>query len=224
MAGEQYPVSVDGWIRCGWNAARERTADLYRGIALLISYQFILFLIGFLPGGIFIVMLIQLTAGVVLSVGWLNYCLSIVRGRDVKPTDILDPFGRFAPVWGVSIILSILVSVGLIFLIAPGVYILVRYGFSLFSVMDEKLSVIESLGFSEKITREHGWQLAVFYLIALGSFYAAAIIYMSGNRDLGILVMIVYHLFITPLISLIFASSYDSLYSAYEYLNLDKQV
>jgi hypothetical protein len=224
VSEKQYPVSVDGWINCGWNTLKERKEDLYRGVALLIGYQVLLFLISLLPLGIFVTIFIQLSAGVVISVGWLNYCLRIVRGEEVQPGIILEPFNRFAESWGVSIFLSILVTVGLMLLIVPGFYVMVRYGFSLFAVTDEKLPVSDSMKFSEKITGGYGLHLTVFYIIAMVSLYLITLIYLNRGDTLGTLVLVFYHIGVTPVLSLVFASAYDSISCAYRYNNLDRTV
>jgi len=224
LADEKYPVSLDGWIKCGWNTVRERTEDLYRGVALLVGYQFMLFAISLIPVGIYIAILIQISAGIVISVGWLHYCLRIVRGEQVKPVDILDSFNHFFQCWGVSMFLSILVSVGFLLLIIPGIYIMVRYGFSLFAVMDQKLPVTDSFKFSEKITYGYGLPLAAFYIISMIAFYLVSLIYLNRGDMVGMLVIFAFHLLVTPVISMIFASAYDSVMCAWEYLNLDEAV
>ncbi len=224
MAERQYPVSVDGWFSCGWDILKERTGDLYRGVAVLAAYQGVLFLINLLPGGIFITLVIQLTAGLVISVGWMNYCLRIVRSERVEPLSILDSLNRFRDAWAVSVLLSLMVSVGLIFLVIPGIYLMVRFGFSLFAVIDRDLPVSGSFGFSERIIRGNVLQLAVFYLIAMGSFYITALLFLNISGSAGLIMMVLYHLAVTPFISLAFASAYDSVVCFYEYLEKEEPV
>ena len=218
MEDRQYPVSVDGWFSCGWNTLRERAGDLYRGVALLAVYQGVLFLINLLPGGVFITLIIQLTAGLVISVGWLNYCLRIVRSERVEPASILNSLNRFRDAWAVSVLLSLMVSVGLVFLVIPGIYLMVRFGFSMFAVIDRDLSVSESFRFSDIIIKNNFIQLAIFYLIAMGSFYITALLFLSFSGSTGLIIMILYHLAVTPFISLAFASAYDSVVCYYEYI------
>ena len=209
---------MDGWFSCGWNTLRERAGDLYRGVALLAVYQGVLFLINLLPGGVFITLIIQLTAGLVISVGWLNYCLRIVRSERVEPASILNSLNRFRDAWAVSVLLSLMVSVGLVFLVIPGIYLMVRFGFSMFAVIDRDLSVSESFRFSDIIIKNNFIQLAIFYLIAMGSFYITALLFLSFSGSTGLIIMILYHLAVTPFISLAFASAYDSVVCYYEYI------
>jgi len=222
LAERQYPISVDGWFSCGWNTLKERAGDLYRGVALLAVYQGILFLLNLLPGGIFITLIIQLTAGLVISVGWLNYCLRIVRSERVDPASILNALNRFRDTWAVSALLSLMVSVGLVFLVIPGIYLMARYGFSLFAVMDRDLSVSDSFRFSDTIVKGSIIQLAIFFLIAMGSFYITALLFLSMSGRAGLIIMIIYHLAVTPFISLAFASAYDSVVCSYEYIEEER--
>lgn len=154
---------------------------------------------------------IQLSIGLVLSVGWLNYCLAIVRGDPVSINDIFAAFGRFADVWIVSIGLSLLISVGLLLFIIPGIYLLIRFGLCLLAVVDRGLPPLGSFRFSDRITRGYRPQLTVIYLIAIGLYALAVFPLIAGFQQFGIIALIVYNFVVTPMVSLTIASAYDSL-------------
>ncbi len=208
---EGYPLSADGWISFAWNTIRRRTSEVYRGVAVLLCYQLILYLVDIVPGGVVVTALIQLSAGLVLSVGWLGYCLKIVRGEKVSIQNIFDGFRIFSGVWIVSIGLSFLVFLGLLFFIIPGIYLLIRYGLCLFAVLDRRLGPKEAFLFSSRITEGHRPQIALIYLIALGLYMLAVFPLISGYQNLGTAILLIYSFAVTPMISLILASAYDSL-------------
>jgi len=218
---QEFPLSVDGWFSFAFTKIKERTTDVFRGVVVLLGYQILLYPIELLPGGAVLILLIQLSVGIVLSVGWLNYCLRIVRGEEVKTTVIFEAFNKFRDVWIVSILLSIIVFTGAIFFIIPGIYILARYGFSLLAVLDRKIAPIKSYEFSNVITRGHRWQISVFYIIASGLYMLAVFPLMSGHQHIGMITIFVYNIVITPLVSMTLASAYDSLVYAYEYSGVD---
>ncbi|HMA76715.1 MAG TPA: hypothetical protein VKO43_05380 [Candidatus Krumholzibacteriaceae bacterium] len=208
---EGYPLSVDGWFLFALNTITKRASDLYRGVVVLLGYQILLYLVGFMPGGVFLTLLLQLSAGLVLSAGWLNYCLRIARGQKVTVAVILDAFGRFRDVWIVSILLSVFTFAGAIFFIIPGIYIMVRYGLSILVVLDKKKTPVSSFELSSTITEGHRWQLAVLYIITGGLYLMAAFPVLSGHQQIGMVTLFVYNIVITPLISMTLASAYDSL-------------
>jgi len=208
---EGYPLSADGWISCAWSTIRSRGADVYRGVAVLLCYQLILYLMDIIPGSVVATVLIQLSAGLVLSVGWLGYCLRIVRGKKVSIKNIFDGFAIFADVWIVSIGLSLLVFLGLLFFVVPGIYILVRYGLCLFAILDRKEGPKGAFLFGSRISEGHRPQIAIIYLIALGLYMLAAFPVITGYQNLGTAALLIYNFAVTPMISLILASAYDSL-------------
>lgn len=218
---KQYPLSVDGWFSYAFNKMKERPSDVFRGVAVLLGYQILLYPIDLLPGGSVLILLIQLSVGVVLSVGWLNYCFRIVRGEEVKTNVIFEAFGKFKDVWIVSILLSIIAFAGALFFIIPGIYILTRYGFSLLAVLERKMAPIKSYEFSSAITRGHRWQICIFYIIAAGLYMLAVFPLMSGYQHMGMITLFIYNILITPMISMTLASAYDSLVYAYEYSSAD---
>jgi hypothetical protein len=218
---QEYPLSVDGWFSFVLITMKKRGADVYRGVVVLLGYQVLLYTIGLLPGGVVLTLLIQLSAGLVLSVGWLNYCLKIVRGEKVTIAVIFDAFGKFRDVWIVSILLSVIAFAGAVFFVVPGIYILVRYGFSLLAVLDKNIAPVKSFEFSSVITEGHRWQIAVFYIISVGLYILAVFPLLGGYQHIGMIALFVYNIVITPLVSMTLASAYDSLVYAYEYSGVD---
>jgi len=218
---EEYTLSADGWFLFTLGTMKKRASDIYRGVVVLLGYQIILYTIGLLPGGVVLTLLIQVSAGLVLSAGWLNYCLRIVRGEKVTTTVIFEAFGQFKDVWIVSILLSIITFAGAIFFLVPGIYILVRYGLSLLAVIDKRMAPIKSFEFSSSITGGHRWQLAIFYIIAGGLYMLAVFPVMGGYQQIGIIALFAYNIIITPLVSITLASAYDSLVYAREYSRID---
>ncbi|MCD6378908.1 hypothetical protein J7M07_00500 [bacterium] len=216
-----YPLSVDGWFLFALTRMKERGSDVYRGVVVLLGYQILLYPIGLLPGGVVLTLLIQVSAGLVLSVGWLNYCLKIVRGEKVTISVIFDAFSKFRDVWIVSIFLSVIAFAGAIFFVVPGIYILVRYGFSLVTVLDKNIAPIKSFEFSSVITGGHRWQIAVFYIISVGLYMLAVFPLLGGYQQIGMIALFVYNIVITPLVSMTLTSAYDSLVYAYEYSRVD---
>ncbi len=216
MSGE-FPVSADGWFRSGWHLFKTRNRVLIGGIAVIIAYSILLLLLGYMPGGETIGIIIQFTFGLVLTAGWLNFCLRLVRGEtDVSARDIFRPFSNFQSVWLLSISLSLIIAMGAFLFIIPGIYAVLRLGMSIFIVVDKETSLTDSLKFSAKITNGHEGKLLVYYGILLGLYGLAVFPYLIGMGHLGAFTTSVFNFVITPVLGVTYASAYDSLLYLYE--------
>lgn len=213
---DEYTISVDGWFRSGWHTFKKRSSLLVRGVAVIIAYSLILLLMGYFPGGEAISIVIQLTAGLVLTAGWLNFCLRLVRDEDVKVTDIFLPFYDFMTVWLVSITISLIVAAGTMLFIIPGIYAMVRIGMGMFAVVERKTGVTDTLKFSARLTSGHEGKLFVYYGILIGLYGLAVFPYLAGRSMLGAVTTSVFNFVLTPLLGVTYASAYDSLLYALE--------
>ncbi len=211
MSGE-YTVGVPGWLACAWNIFKTRTNIVLRGLAILLLFSLVGVVLGLLPGGYFIVVMVQLTVGLVLQAGWNLFCLKLVRDEDVSPMVIFEPLGRFGQTWLLSILLMLLTLVGMILFIIPGLYVLVRYGMGIFALVDRKLDVVESLKFSSMVTEGNRLQILLLHLI-IGAvsmiFLLPSLLEQEGN--IGMLMLLIYQFIIIPLAGMAYAAAYDSL-------------
>lgn len=59
------------------------------------------------------------------------------------------------------------VGIGLLLLIIPGIFLMIRWGMYPFLMVDKGLGPIEALKTSWHMTRGHGWNLFLFYVLAM---------------------------------------------------------
>ena len=214
---EGFPVSVDGWFSSGLNLFRTRRRTLISGMAVIISYSLFLLMIGYIPGGETIGIIIQLTFGLVLTAGGLNFCLRLVRGEEgLTARDIFRPFSDFQSVWLLSISLSLIIALGTFLFIIPGIYAILRLGLSIFIVVDKKMPLADTFRFSAKITSGHEGKLLVYYGILLGLYGLAVFPYLINMATLGAFTSSFFNFVITPALGVTYASAYDSLLYLYE--------
>lgn len=69
---------------------------------------------------------------------------------------------------GVSVLTGIIVFVGLILLIVPGIIVMLVYAFVKYLVIDRDLGTIEAMKESARITRGHRLELLLFFLALVG--------------------------------------------------------
>ncbi|HSG27655.1 MAG TPA: hypothetical protein VLA34_04180 [Candidatus Krumholzibacterium sp.] len=219
---EGFPVSVDGWFSSGWYTFRKHGGLLVRGVAIMVAFSILVAVLGYLPGGEIIGIIMQLTVGLVLTAGWLNFCLRLVREEDPVPMDILRPFGEFTRVWLPAMALTLVVFTGSLLLIIPGFYLTVRLGMGMFTVIDKRTDVAGSMKASWRITSGHEGKLIVYYLIMIGLVGITIFPTLVGKVVLGGVASILFNFLIAPLMGVTYASAYDSLLFLGEHRDREK--
>lgn len=210
MSGE-YTVGVEGWIACAWQVIRTRPSAVMRGLAIMVLFSLLGIGLGMMPGGNTMVLILQITVGQVLQAGWYLFCLRLVRDENASPAVMFEPFSRFGQVWIVAMAIPLLVTVGLLCLILPGLYLWARYGMGIFAAVDRKLSLGEALDFSSRITEGNRLQILLLHLIMAVLSLLLVIPSILDMGNLGVITFLFYIFVMTPLTGLSYAAAYDSL-------------
>ena len=95
----------------------------------------------------------NLAASTFLSLGMLSVALNIVSGRSASVSQLFNQGGKFLKALGAMVLFIIATYIGLILLIVPGIYIILRYGFFLTAITDKNLGIIESFKYSAQLTK-----------------------------------------------------------------------
>lgn len=84
--------------------------------------------------------------------------------------EVRDMFGAFQKnYWNVvvaNIVVSVIVGLGIVMLIVPGIIFACRLAFVPYLVMDEEMDVMDALRVSWDMTRGYGWQIFAMGLLA----------------------------------------------------------
>lgn len=101
----------------------------------------------------------------------LVYFRSALKVHDGLPADLAHAPDLLADYFAfllTSILYALIVAVGLVLLIVPGVIWALKFGFGGFLVVDKKLDPIEALRQSSRLTQGVKWQLLGFALVMFG--------------------------------------------------------
>ncbi|MBI3980469.1 DUF975 family protein [Candidatus Microgenomates bacterium] len=140
---------------------------------------------------------------IIISMGVLKIYLKVVDGQPYKLEDILSTAHLWLKYLIGSILYVVIVMIGLLLLIVPGIILAVKYQYLMYLVIDEELGPLEALGKSGRITNGNKFNLFIWGLI------------MALVNAVGVLAFFV-GLFVTiPL---------TSVASAYVYRKLSKEV
>lgn len=141
--------------------------------------------------------------GQLIAIGWIKLALDIVDGVRPSANAILERFSLFIPYVVAAVIFSVMVSLGLILLIVPGIILAIVFGFYGFHIIDtSEKNPIEALRRSAQITKGSRLQLFLLGLVLI------------GINILGLLVLIVGVLFTSGISLLAIAYVYRRLSSS----------
>lgn len=94
-----------------------------------------------------------------LSVGAYLAFLHAVRGREPAFDDLLAGFRRYVDVVVGMFLVSVIVAVGFVLLVVPGVIAFVRLSFTPLLLVDREMGPVEAIKASWEHTRGYGWSL-----------------------------------------------------------------
>ena len=134
-----------------------------------------------------------------IQVGISQFCLDIYNGKGINFTTTFNSFDTIKPLV-VTLILTVVIMVGFILLIIPGVILALMYS-QVYYILAENpnIGILETFKKSEKLMRGKKLQLFVFSLRFM--FYAF----------LGIFTLFIWWIWLIPRYSVAFAGFYEEL-------------
>jgi uncharacterized membrane protein len=110
-----------------------------------------------------------------LAAGSIKIALNYFDGKKLPFNNLFIQTKYFWRMLGSSLLLFLIVFVGLIFLIVPGIYLALRFFFTKTLIVDRDLGIIEAMKESAKMTEGIKWQLLVFCLAIIGTMILGAV-------------------------------------------------
>jgi len=195
------------------------------GAIIFSSSYFFSGLLALLPYGRYFVSAFRLVISPPLTAGWWLLSLRLVRGHPAKLLDILVGFRRFLRVWITFMITTLIALVGLALLLIPGIIWFLKYGLSLFVIMDIELNPYQAIKRSAEITKGHKVKLFGLLLIGLVLFvltwpFAFGLQNIGSSKGnlyviVGIVPYLVGFLLVAPWLTAAWATAYDTLSKRY---------
>ncbi|MBU6389307.1 hypothetical protein KGQ71_02205 [Patescibacteria group bacterium] len=117
---------------------------------------------------------------ILVSVGLINVALQIARGQAPRWQDLIAHDRVILRYIGGAIIYGIMVIVGLLIFIFPGIYLTLRYGLFRYFIVDKNSPVLDSFQQSSVITNGVKWNLLAFYIVLGMINVIGALFFMTG--------------------------------------------
>ncbi len=178
----QHHFSIDESLRFGWHQTKAHSRLLFQVLLTLFAVQVASAIVSRVLGHTLLgvaATIVLAIATLFLGVGLTVVVLKLARGEHASYGDIL-PKGEL--VWRfliAGLLLGIFMAIGLVLLIIPGVYLMLRYGMVRFAVIDGA-SITESLRQSAELTRDVKWHLLGFLLIIIALNIIGALLLLVG--------------------------------------------
>ncbi len=115
-----------------------------------------------------------------LSLGLVRIGLNLVSGRQVAVSQLFGEGRKLLPAIGASILFGVMLVVGFLLLIIPGIYVMLRYGQFMNAMVDRNLGVMESLSYSTSITTNNRMNLLLLGLLSIVIVIAGALALVVG--------------------------------------------
>jgi len=106
--------------------------------------------------------------------------LKTVRGEKFEMSTIVSPYNRLVDVIFAQILTVVIVIIGFVMFIIPGIILLIRLSFVRYLVMDKGLDAMSALKESWRMTANYGWTIFGMALLAIPIFFAGLIVFFVG--------------------------------------------
>ena len=158
----------------GWKKLQENIGPLVSAALAILAVNLIFWLLGrgFLAG---LMSLIGWFVSLLISMGLIRIALKIVDGEPVETADLFQRVDLALPYFIASVIVGVMVGIGFVFLIVPGIYLAVTFGFFGYNIVDKEHGIIESIEQSAAITKAQKWDLFAFGVVLFFFNLAGAI-------------------------------------------------
>ncbi len=194
------------------NAIRESWQLFKQHAQFFIALSFIsltLTILGQIEELPLLIVLIVSIASILISIVWIKVSLAAARNQTDKLNfsqlnTMLPTFGEVLRLIGIGILTGILVLLGFVLLIIPGIYIALRLSMANFSYFEGKGGIQKSLRYSWDIAKGSTWKILCASITML-------LLYLCGLILLGVGLLATY-----PIAMMLFAKLYVFLADRYE--------
>lgn len=205
IADRDYDVNIGAYFGRGWEIFKQFAPGFIGYFLLLAAISIVL---GMLPaplgsgseGGTGLLPFVyQVFLAPVLSAGLYIVAFQIARQRSPEFGDFFRGFNRYLPIFLVSLVSGLLIVLGTIILIIPGIYLAVSYLFSVLFVIDKNMSFWSAMETSRRLVSKKWF-----------SFFGLIIVLTLLNIA-GLLVLGIGLLVTIPLTGCIVAAAYEDI-------------
>lgn len=167
--------SIQEALSFGWTTFKK---NIWLLIGLAITYLLAVVIISALDTITF--GLASIAGSMILGMGGITIVLKFVDGQKPEILDLFRTYRPFLNYLAVSVLYTLLVMVGLVLFIVPGIYWALRYAYGPFLVVDRNLGPLQALKASSEITQGVKWNLLGFVIVLALLNFVGVILLLVG--------------------------------------------
>ncbi|MDX1692410.1 MAG: hypothetical protein R3208_01520 [Ketobacteraceae bacterium] len=175
-----YDFELSGVLSEGWQKTKGVKRYILGAILVMYVVLFAVFMVmGFLvaptttsPEPSAIGVLMQLVMQVVMMAitlpvmaGVFIVCLKQLRGQPVEFGDAFSQFGKTGKLILTSILMNIMIMIGMLLLIIPGIYLAIAYMMAIPLIVDRDMSPWDAMETSRKAITKHWFKFFLFMIV-----------------------------------------------------------
>jgi len=130
--------------------------------------------------GISLLGLVIMILSLYVSIGTTKISLRVVDGESPEFLDVFRSAKYFLRYLGASILIGLIIVLGFVLLIVPGIIWGVRYSQALNLIVDKDMKIIDAMRKSGELTKGVKGQLILFFLVCIGVIILGAIALVVG--------------------------------------------
>ncbi len=127
-----------------------------------------------------VVAVLALCGEVVVGVGITSLSLAIVDGKGFVYRDLFLPLGVVVRYVAANLLVGVIVILGLILLVIPGLYAITRFCMVRYAALEEGGDAFAVLARSSRLTDGIKWRLLGFLLVLVGINILGALVFLVG--------------------------------------------
>lgn len=128
---------------------------------------------------------VYIILSVIISAGWIGIHIAIAQEKPVQISDLFKQVAISSKYFLAQMVVGLMVLVGLLLMIVPGIYWSLKYTFVPYLVIDKKAGVGEALRISGQMTEGIKWKLLVFLMITMLFNLGGVMLFFCGSADYG---------------------------------------
>ena len=173
---KSYAVKIGDYIGTGWETFKKNPGGF-------VGFTLVVFLINVAIAKINqsaspVGTLISLLVSGPLNAGFLIVAFKLLKNRATTFGDFFRGFNNFLPLFLVSLVSSVMIGIGFVLLLLPGIYLAVAYTFALPLVLEKKMNFWDAMEFSRKLISKNWFSF-------FGFAFVLVLVNLAGGLLLG---------------------------------------
>ncbi|MBW4425303.1 MAG: glycerophosphoryl diester phosphodiesterase membrane domain-containing protein [Nostoc desertorum CM1-VF14] len=159
---KNYTVKISQYIGNGWKTFKKNPGGFvgFTLVAFLINIA-----IAIVSQSVTLESFISLLISGPLNAGFLIVAFKLLKNRDTTFGDFFRGFNNYLPLFLVSLVSSVVIAIGLLLLLIPGLYLAVAYIFALPLVLERKMNFWAGMEFSRKLISKNWFSFLNFAFV-----------------------------------------------------------